>query len=45
MMLRDKFDGKFAMKILTAWESEKVANVIDGVEINCSAIEYISPLP
>ena len=42
MMLRDKFDGISAPKILTAWESEKVANIIDDVEINCFAIEYIS---
>lgn len=42
LTLRGRIDSISAPKILTAWESEKVANVIDGVEIDCSALEYIS---
>ena len=42
LTLRGRVDSISAPKILTAWDSEKVANVIDGVEIDCSALEYIS---
>ena len=42
LTLRGRVDSISAPKILTAWESEKVVNVIDGVEIDCSALEYIS---
>ena len=42
LTLRGRIDSISAPKILTAWESEKVVNVIDGVEIDCSALEYIS---
>ncbi len=40
--LRGRVDSLSAPKILTAWESEKNANVIAGVEIDCSELEYIS---
>ena len=42
LTLRGRVDSISAPKILTAWESKKAANVIDGVEIDCSALEYIS---
>lgn len=42
LTLRGRVDSISAPKILTAWESEKVANIIDGVEIDCSKLEYIS---
>lgn len=42
LTLRGRVDSISAPKILTAWESEKVANIIDGVEVDCSEVEYIS---
>lgn len=42
LTLRGRVDSISAPKILTAWESEKVVNVIDGVEIDCSELEYMS---
>ena len=42
LTLRGRVDSISAPKILTAWESEKNVNVIDGVEIDCSKLEYIS---
>ena len=42
LKLCGRVDSLSAPKILTAWESEKTANVIDGVEIDCSELEYIS---
>ena len=42
MTLRGRVDSISAPKILAAWESEKVVNVIDSVEIDCSKLEYIS---
>ena len=40
--LRGRVDSLSAPKILTAWEAEKTANVIDAVEIDCAELEYIS---
>lgn len=40
--MRGRVDGISALKILSAWDSEKVANVLDGVEIDCSELDYIS---
>ena len=40
--MRGRVDSISAPKILTTWESEKIANVIDGVELDCSELEYIS---
>ena len=42
LTLRGRVDSISAPKILTAWESEKVSNVIDSVEIDCAELEYIS---
>ena len=42
LTLRGRVDSISAPKILAAWESEKVVNVIDSVEIDCSKLEYIS---
>ncbi len=42
MTLRGRVDSLSAPKILTAWEAEKVSNVIDGVEIDCAELEFIS---
>ena len=42
LTLRGRVDSISAPKILTTWESEKIANVIDGVELDCSELEYIS---
>ena len=40
--LRGRIDSISAPKILTAWENEKSANVIDAVKIDCSDVEFIS---
>ncbi len=42
MKLSGRVDSISAPKILTTWEAEKSANVIDAVKIDCSALEYIS---
>lgn len=42
LTLRGRVDSISAPKILAAWESEKVVNIIDSVEIDCSKLEYIS---
>ena len=42
MTLRGRVDSLSAPKILTAWEAEKLSNVIDGVEIDCAELEFIS---
>ncbi|MBR3051515.1 MAG: anti-sigma factor antagonist, partial [Selenomonadaceae bacterium] len=40
--LRGRVDSISAPKILLAWEAEKIAGVIDGVEIDCAELDYIS---
>lgn len=42
LTLCGRVDSLSAPKILTAWESAKSVNVIDGVEIDCSELDYIS---
>lgn len=42
MTLRGRIDSLSAPKILAAFETEKARNVINEVQINCSASEYIS---
>lgn len=42
LMLCGRVESISAPKILIVWESEKTANVIDGIEIDCSELAYIS---
>lgn len=42
LTLSGRVDSISAPKILATWESEKVVNIIDSVEIDCSKLEYIS---
>lgn len=42
LTLCGRVDSISAPKILATWESEKVVNIIDSVEIDCSKLEYIS---
>ena len=42
MTLIGRVDSISAPKILTTWEAQKSAHVIDAVKIDCAALDYIS---